>query len=102
MKTQIRIKNQKLFRIINALIRNAISLNQQIKEQPEEFFNNLEYLFLIRMENEAAIDLLSNDLKYLISQLVKHYSNFNYQTMDISVKLYIPTQKIIVSLKYVA
>lgn len=100
MKTQIKIKNQKMFKIINSLIKNAISINQQIKEQPEEFFNKLEYLFQIRKENEAAIDVLSNDLKFLVSQITKHYSNFNYQTIDISVKLYIPTRKIIVSLKY--
>lgn len=102
MKTQTQIKNQKMFKIINNLIKNAISINQQIKEQPEEFFNKLEYLFQIRKENEAAIDLLSNDLKFLLSQLVKYYSNFDYKTMDISIKLYIPTRKIIVSFKYEA
>lgn len=102
MKTQNKIKNQKMFKIINSLIKNAISINQQIKEQPEEFFNKLEYLFQIRKENEAAIDLLSNDLKFLVSQLIKYYSNFDYKTMDISIKLYIPTRKIIVSLKYEA
>lgn len=101
MKTQTQIKNQKMFKIINNMIKNTISLNQQIKEQPAEFFNNLNYLFQIRKENEAAIDVLSNDLKFLVSQITKHYSNFNYQTIDISVKLYIPTRKIIVSLKYV-
>ena len=102
METQIKIKNQKMFKIINSLIKNAISINQQIKEQPEEFFNKLEYLFQIRKENEAAIDLLSNDLKFIVSQLIKYYSNFDYKTMDISLKLYIPTRKIIVSLKYEA
>lgn len=102
MKTQNKIKNQKMFKIINSLIKNAISINQQIKEQPEEFFNKLEYLFQIRKENEARIDLLCNDLKYLISHLIRYYSNFDYKTMDISIKLNIPTRKIIVSLKYEA